>query len=240
MNIGANPNYLRAVELSRAPYTWVVADDDDFDFSDCDDVIAAIEDGEVDLISVGAPGRSGWTPGRTSMGALVARRARIFFVFTFMPNTIFRTGLFDEPSFSEGYRLVEALYPHFPFVRRQIERDASVHVSRREVVIRGGDTVPESALYWFERWVRCCSTIADRRLRHEAVYEPCQGRVRWFAWLAGMINQERIHNPERVWRELAALALGLRRGQLLMLALAAPIALVPPSVQPRHPTWRGR
>jgi len=239
-NIGANPNYLRAVEGARAPYTWVLADDDEFDFSDCDDVIAAIEEGEVDLISVGAPARQGWAPGRTSMGALVAQRARVFFVFTFMPNTIFRTQLFDDASFSEGYRLVDALYPHFPFVRRQVERDASLHVSQGEIVIRGGKTVPGSELYWFERWVRCCATIADRSLRHSAIYETRDSRARWLGWLSVSVAQERLHFPERVWHELTSLAMVLRGEQLMALVLVAPLALVPQGLYAQLKALRGR
>jgi glycosyltransferase involved in cell wall biosynthesis len=34
-NIGSSPNYLRAVELSSSNYTWVLCDDDTFDFSNC-------------------------------------------------------------------------------------------------------------------------------------------------------------------------------------------------------------
>src|SRR5690349_20144371 len=35
-NVGFGANYLRAIELARAPYTWILADDDDYDFSDAD------------------------------------------------------------------------------------------------------------------------------------------------------------------------------------------------------------
>src|SRR4051812_28649789 len=53
VNIGLGPNYLRGVELSDARYSWILSDDEDFDFSDCSDVIEAIEEGEVDLFSLG-------------------------------------------------------------------------------------------------------------------------------------------------------------------------------------------
>ncbi|MDQ3434442.1 MAG: glycosyltransferase [Actinomycetota bacterium] len=230
MNIGANPNYLRAVELSRAAYTWVVADDDDLDFSDCEDVVAAIEDGEVDLISLGAPGREDWAPGRTSMGALLSRAARVFFVFTFMPNTIFRTELFDEEIIAEGYALVPALYPHFAFFRKQVERDASVLISKREIVVRRGRTVPGSELFWFHRWVRCCSTIVDPSVRRDAIYEVRATRGEWLRSLTVSVIQERLHFPERLWGELAGLAGVLRGRQLAALVLVAPIGLVPRSV----------
>ena len=233
MNIGANPNYLRAVELSRAPYTWVVADDDDLDFSDCEDVVSAIEEGEVDLISLGAPGREDWAPGRTSMSALLSSAARVFFVFTFMPNTIFRTELFDDDAISEGYALVPALYPHFAFFRKQVERDASVHVSAREIVVRRGRTVPGSELFWFSRWVRCCSTIEDPSLRRAAIYEVRATRGEWVRALMFSVLQEHLHFPERLWGELAGLAGVLRGRQLAALVLVVPVAVVPGSMLAR-------
>ena len=52
-NIGANPNILRAVETSNSIYTWIICDDDFYDFSDCLDIIDAINSEKFDLISPG-------------------------------------------------------------------------------------------------------------------------------------------------------------------------------------------
>ena len=37
-NIGGNANILRAVETSKGKYTWILADDDEYDFAGCNDV----------------------------------------------------------------------------------------------------------------------------------------------------------------------------------------------------------
>ena len=226
-NIGGGPNYLRAVETSRAPYTWVLADDDELDFGDCGDVLAALEDGSTELICVGGPGRDGWPAGRTSLRTLVAEGRRVFHVLTFVPSLIFRTELFDDRDLSDGYRFVDDLYPNFPFVRRQVERDAGVLVSRREILLRGGVTLPSSHLYWFLRWVRCCASIADPELRRAAIYGKNATRRDWVVDLGAAYAQERLYFPERTGREVAELLL-LLDGDQRMIALAlAPIAFVP-------------
>lgn len=226
-NVGASGNYLRAVEMASTPYAWVLCDDDELDFSDCDDVIAAIEQDAVDLISVGAPGREDWTPGTTSCRALMARGGRVFYVFSFTPNTIYRTELFDEPSLSEAYRTIDTLYPHLAFVRRQIERDASLHVSRNQIVRRGGITVPSSHLFWFVRWVRCCVAFRERELRRVTIYETQPRRSWWLIDLASGVAQEKLYFPERVWPEVGELVLRLRGRQRLAALAAATLALVP-------------
>ncbi len=64
-NIGAEANYLRALETMERPYGWVLCDDDDLDFSDCDDVIAAIWRARSTWSPSGRPrGRTGRAGGR--------------------------------------------------------------------------------------------------------------------------------------------------------------------------------
>ena len=232
-NIGGGPNLLRAIEIARAPYTWILCDDDEFDFSDCSDVIQTLMAGEVDLICVGGPGREDWKPGQTTLGELAASGERVFYVLTFIPSTIFRSELFDERALTVGYKSIDNLYPTFDFVRRQVERSASVHVSNNLLVLRRGVAVPGSALYWLLRWVRCCSTIEDQRLRHAAVYSTTPRRRHWLMVLASAIAQERLYFPRRVTAEVLELGALLRGEQRLALALFAPLAFIPAGVYER-------
>src|SRR5436190_11169841 len=57
-NIGGLANYLRGIELAEAKYTWVICDDDSFDFSKAADIFAEIAKGETDIISVGVEGHA--------------------------------------------------------------------------------------------------------------------------------------------------------------------------------------
>ena len=226
-NIGGGANTLRAVEIARAPYTWILCDDDELDFSACADVVEALEAAEVDLISLGAPGREHWPSGQTTLQTLADAGARVLWVFTFLPNTIFRTELFDDDARAEGYRLIGDLYPNFGFLRRQLERDAPVLVSGREIVKRGGLGVPVSELFWFLRWVRCCSTITEPQRRREAIDSADATRGQWLIRRAASIAQEKLAFPERARAEVGELLLLLRGGQRVRLLLLAPLVLVP-------------
>lgn len=225
-NIGAPANVLRAVELATAPYTWIVADDDEWDFSDCDDVVAALEEAQVDLISVGAIGRENWTPGRTTLGALERTGAAVHWVFSFMPNTIFRTERFDEDALHEGYELVDTLYPHLGFIQRQVERDAPLHISRNLLVRRGGDTFHGNELWWFVRWTRACAVIPDAAVRRRQLTGPYPGRG-WVVWMGSIILAERLLAPDRAREAVAELLVRLRGRQRLLVIVASSVLAVP-------------
>lgn len=228
-NIGAEANYLRALESLTLPYGWVLCDDDDFDFSDCDDVIAAIGEGEVDVLSVGAPGREEWAGGLTTMGRLRDQDLRIYGVFTFMPNTIYRTAVIDAAALIDGYRNITNLYPTFPFVRRLIERDAPVHISRRMLVHRRGRTVPISWLHLFVRWVRCASTLPEAE-RRAIVRDPAMRRRGELRAYGVAILHEKLHRPQAVGGELWELIRLLRGTPRMLIVGLAPLSLIPTPV----------
>ena len=226
-NIGGNANLLRAAELSEGTYTWILADDDYYDFEDCDDVLRELQAGEVDLICVGGA-REGWEPGRSSVQALSAAGRRFWWTVAFLPSMIFRTELFDSRALSEGYRLADDLFPHFAFYRRQAERDASVHVSRRVLVLRAGDPgVPSSPLYWLRGWARSCGVIASPQQRRQAIYEIAQTPAAWWRLVVATVAIERLYHPERVWRLVLELSAALVGRQRAALPLAVVTALAP-------------
>lgn len=228
VNVGSGPNFLRAVELAHATYVWVLADDDEFDFSDCNDVIETLREAQVDLIAVGGPEPLEWPTGRTSMQALSEGGQRPFYVLSFIPSVIFRRQLFDTSAIVAGYLRVGDLYPQFPFLVRQLDRDASVQVCRRQMVHRTRVTVPNSLLWWMVRWVRCCQELGDRQRIREGVLELNAGRLAWWIWmLPSAVAVERLEHPERAWDEAAELALTLKGRLRVVALLALPVALGP-------------
>ena len=239
-NIGGGPNFLRAVELSRGRWTWVLADDDRLDFSGCEDVVAALEDDAVDLIAVGAPGMEDWPSGRSTLRALWAEGRRVLFALTFIPSLVFRTELFSDRDMSDGYRHVELLYPQFPFLRRRLEEDAPIHVAASPIVEREGVTLPEGPLWFYLRWACNCLTIQDPADRRRAIYDTGLSRRHWAATHVQAVMLERAWFPDRVRGELVELVRVLRGAQRLVLLAAAPLTLAPPAAFDRLWRWNRR
>jgi glycosyltransferase involved in cell wall biosynthesis len=233
-NIGACANYLRAVELSESLYTWILCDDDTFDFTDCLDVVDAIQRGSVDLIHTGAPGEFGWERGITTTSATLTKNGtHYFWVFSFVPSLIFKTECFDSECIAKGYRISVNSYPHFEFLKQSVRDNYSIYVSKREIVDRGRDDSYLSGLTWFTLWVNNCRTIEDGKLRRAAVYElgdTARKRSRWLKNLALWIIEEKANAPERVVRQIGQLLLGFSTDQLLLLSLISPLVFIPAPV----------
>jgi hypothetical protein len=134
-NIGGNANILRAVEVSNGKYTWILADDDEYDFSECNDVFEMIIGGKVDLIHVGAHTDVAWDfGGRLETPRNLLKDGYPFFRFSsFVPCNIFKTASF-YPYIVSGYDNIPNSYPHMPFLLSFFEKDKIIYLSQRQIV----------------------------------------------------------------------------------------------------------
>lgn len=223
-NIGLGGNFLRAAELSGKPYAWIIGDDDEWDFSRCEDVVAVVRSGAADLIGVGAPGQQSWERGlHTTTQALRRKGSRYFFTFSFVSNTLFSTDLLNSKVVASGYRNSDTLYPQFPMLERALEDDRSIYLSRHVITRRKGVTDFSGVLNWFTGWIRAASRLDDPALQHEVIYEARESKTAWFLHLAGAIVAERLERPAHLRQHAAAVAPhlgGMQRLALVFMALA--------------------
>lgn len=178
LNIGGNPNYLKAIELSATQYTWVLCDDDFLDFSQCDDIIQAIESDSFDLIEVGATERRSWPRGTgTSAKTLVDKGLDYFFAMSFFPAYIFRTSLFDSSCFCWGYKHIDDLYPQFDFLNKSVSHDFSIYLAQNRIVTRNEvNDHAFSPFAWYASWVTSCRSISDSTHRAQAIEDATASR----------------------------------------------------------------
>lgn len=229
-NIGACANYLRAVELSTSTYTWVLCDDDLFDFAECEDVISALESEEFDLISLGSPGQFRWERGlRTTSRELIRRGARFYGVFTFLPGVIFRTDKFDSECMAKGYRNIINSFPHFEFIKKAARENFRVYVSKRQIIHREDretESLP-SALYHLRVWTNCIATIEDPHLRKTAMDRTAPTLMKWPVSIADAIVQEKLNRPGAVMSQMPDLLVNFGPRQRLLLLLLSPLVAIP-------------
>lgn len=174
-NIGGLANYLRAIELAEADYTWVICDDDSFDFSRADDLFQEITAGKTDVISAGVHGHN-LTPGSRGNLLEFAMREPFFFCHSFVPSMIFRTALFHSQSLREGYDNIETMFPHFPFLIRITEANASIYVSRNKI-IQKSNNVGYSTFRFMSGWLKSCRRIALPELKKKVLGEVFGGKM---------------------------------------------------------------
>lgn len=230
-NIGGNANILRAVETSRSTYTWIVCDDDNYNFSDCVDVIETIHSEKFDFISLGAPGQYEWERGLkiTSM-ELIERGSKYYHVFTFVPGFIFRTSLFDSFCILEGYANISNIYPQFPFINKSVEENFSIYISKKKIIKRGTENQADfSGLFWMKSWLNSCGMIKDKKIRNKSMCEDTSG-TSFLKRVIISISSEKINdNDSKVMIEFLAAfinSFGFSKEELFLI-LIAPMIVIP-------------
>jgi glycosyltransferase involved in cell wall biosynthesis len=224
-NIGGNNNYLRAVELSKALYTWILCDDDNYDFSRVSGVIEAIESCQYDIIYVGsrAPKHLGWKDfGATTAGQLVKEGARYHRALCFYPAMIFKAQQWDHECFINA----AYLFPSILFINKSVRDEYSIYIAESEIVIRFEGTAPEiSPLYLYKEWVINAAKIKDVRLRESVIYQWTDEGflITMFFWVA----LEKTLKREGFSRRIIDIFFGYTLKQRLKFILLVPVMIIP-------------
>lgn len=235
-NIGGLANYLRAIELAKAKYTWVICDDDSYDFSKFGDILAELERGEADIVSVGVTGHA-LTPGTRSRLYDYSLQETLFLSHSFVPSMIFRTSLFDPDCIRAGYDNIDTMFPHFPFMIRVAEANCSIYVSREKVIIKSNN-VGYSTFRFMTGWIKSCRRISSATLREKVQGEVFSGD-NFRKTLVFSLLTERQFRPTKFraeFRDLCAEAARTDRIVWLQLMFFWPFLLLPEFVH--RALWR--
>ena len=224
-NIGGDYNYLRAVELSASRYTWILCDDDDYNFSQCEGVIEAIECCRFDHIYVAS--RSSVQLGYPGFGAvrstqLTLEGARYHRALAFWPSLIFRTEWYCTYCFANA----PYLFPSFKFINKTLTHNHMIYVAEYPIVIRGeAATSEQSPMILYKEWVVNAGLIEDHKLRRYVIEQwTDKGFMRTlFFWIA----VDRANRTPGYWKRLVDIMFAFTPGQRLKLLLLLPVMIVP-------------
>lgn len=224
-NIGGDYNFLRAVELSTSRYTWILCDDDDYDFSNAQDVISAIESCMYDHIYVASRSsvQLGWKGfGEVRAQQLIIAGARVHRACAFWPSLIFRTEWYDTDCFAPAPHL----FPSFKFISKMIEHNHMIYVSEHPIVIRGEVCASEQfPLKLYKEWVENAALINDNNLRRYVIEQwTDKGFMKTLCfWIA----VDRAKRTEGYWKRLVDILFALAPIQKLKFMALLPVMIIP-------------
>lgn len=169
-NIGGNANILRAVETSESKYTWILGDDDNYDFSTVDDVIDAVVSDKYDFIYVTScllptnkknPSDKSLndileeennitSTNKTSSREIHVRelidimKGKYFMDMAFISAYIFRTDSYDSNTLIQAYDNVPNFFPQFAFISKSVDENYFVYKSKNDIIIQGDNPDTDS------------------------------------------------------------------------------------------------
>ena len=226
-NIGGLANYLRAIELAEAKYTWVICDDDSFDFTQAADIFDELRAGKTDIVSVGVAGHP-LPAGQRGHLRTFAAQHDVFWSHSFVPSMIFRTELFDANCLRSGYDNIDTMFPHFPFMIHVAESDCSIYVSREKVITKSNN-VGYSTFRFMSGWLKSCRRFTSPQLRAKAISEVFGGQnfLKTLLFSILMERQFRAAHCRDEFRDLRAEAARTDRLIWSKLLLFSPLMLMP-------------
>lgn len=224
-NIGGDYNYLRAVELSKSDYTWVLCDDDNYDFSNVEAAIEAILSRKYDLLYVASrdSDQLDWNDyGETSTRKLLEAGTKYYRGCTFWPALIYRTVLYDNDSFFHA----PSIYPSFNFINKSVNDDFYMYVSQYQIVIRTHASTSEVApLFMYNEWVKNAAKISDTRLRYKVIEDRTdKGFIKSLCfWIA----LDKANRTPGYWKRLVDIFFAVTPCQKMKFLLLLPVMIVP-------------
>ncbi len=175
-NVGLSGNIARAFSCANMDYVWVIGDDDVYDFSNWNEVEAAIENNER-LICI-------------ARYALPEERkaslAHQFLQLTFITGGIYSTKLITDTTIHNAYDSIYTLFPHLCFAISLINAGGHVYVVDKAISDNGfefekrdysytrgakaAEVMPRSqSMSWITGYCNALSLLKDEKLKHACI-----------------------------------------------------------------------
>lgn len=202
-NIGLGANILRAFELPETEYVWILADDDTYDFSQVDDVVEVMKEGEVDLIHVGAIATEPWPVGGEyiSPHAAYNRGYPYFRYSSFIPCNIFKVKSFVS-SLIDGYNNIVNCYPHIPFLIHLFENNGIMYCARNRMVHAGIGAQNYNTYILSKWWLGSCYLAKDKDTRRKMLFDQFRhtnGRPSKIECMYEVIKRGKSNGQDIIW-----------------------------------------
>jgi glycosyltransferase involved in cell wall biosynthesis len=170
VNLGGGcENYIHAIEYCDTEYMWILADDDEYDFSNFDDVKEAILNSSVDVIQVGAHDDGAWNWGcYKTPRELYAAGYSYFKYSSFLPCTIFKYSYFSK-YIKDAYNAISYQYPHYPCLMAAFENDVKIYVSKKRVLTAIWGNQTYGAYVCFRGTLLASLSLKSKKERREAL-----------------------------------------------------------------------
>lgn len=188
VNIGADANNLRAIELSITPYTWIICDDDIIDLTKMEDVWDNICNGLVDAVSIGVNGHPTLPPGchRILWDSNPELSASLLLHHTFTPAGIFRTEIAKE-MLRPCLKNLNTLFPQFPLWNMLVTSDHLIYVSADKPITKGHRT-SYSQLEFIRSWIICSKLDVWAKIRNQIIHKVVTHKTLLYAYLVDQKN----------------------------------------------------
>lgn len=218
-NIGGNANIARCYEMAKAPYVWVVCDDDSFKWDAWPEIENALKTNEYDLLL---------TTKRDLRNT--SDIARIFKQSTFVPACIYKTSLITDGVLINIYNNLLFLFPHLALMSKVFNKKGRIFLPQGEIMdvcnydqahsgdgnyTRGNNEyVPKyrKDMFWTVGVIISTQLIEDKKLRNYildhlgghgfCMYVIAAFRQNYKFYGSSKLNEQLVRNSLDLWHSV--------------------------------------
>lgn len=185
LNIGGNANITQGFRTSTSEYTWLLADDDSYDFSVCNDVVEAILSSKYDIIHVCSAHlpsnkKEGQEKDLTEIIEEVNEdreihakdlvniiKGKYFMDLAFIPSYIFKTELITSDDIIKAYDNVPNFFPQFALISKSVNENFLIYRAKKDLIIQGENPENDSQhtytyTKFYEGWLHSGLMLNDK------------------------------------------------------------------------------
>lgn len=187
INLGISGNIIRAMELARKKWLWVLCDDDDFDWNNWNEIEQALDSDDYDIV------HTTYTEGFRSeeYSYLINEEA-------FIPTCIYNTKHITPLTMQNAYAMAYTLLPHHAIGCKVINEKGRIFVPQKRCVLQGVDDklnfirMPRKGIFHkiddyqlLAGYVGAYKLIEDEKVRNQCCDVLClgnnfSGSMDWF------------------------------------------------------------
>ncbi len=198
-NIGGNANIVKAFEMAEKKYLWVLCDDDEFDFSNWNELEAALT-ADYDVVLT--------RKSDNDIGAL-------FYAATFVPACIYKTKFITDTTISNAYDNVRNFFPHLAVFAKFLNDNSKIFIPSKNIVeigcknavtdnlLRGQNKneVPYTKrnMFFTVGYINSTELIFDKRKRTEIIENLRQNQSTLFGLFMSMIKENHFLRENSKW-----------------------------------------
>lgn len=224
-NIGGNANICRAFEMSEKEYIWVLCDDDEFNFSNWNEIKQAILSDKYDMI---------FTINHLTNTSTPNTIPALLFLSAFVPGCIYRSKNITSDLIINMYGCINTWYPHaIPSIDILVNNNGSYFIPKENIVLRvavddlkgevfhrGQNEEKEhpdlSRMFWHVGYMKVLRFVHDKRKRKQLVETVTF--TEWFdktgkEYIRYVLNHNAIYknnNIDNYWDIFRSISSGLK------------------------------
>ena len=188
-NIGGNANITQGLRTSTLEYTWLLADDDNYDFTDCDDVISAVLSSKYDFIHVSSPllptnKKENQEKDLTeiieeininreihAVDLVHHIKGKYFMDLAFISSYIFKTELLGSDEIINAYDNVPNFFPQFALISKTVNENLFMYRAKHDLIIQGDNPENDAEhtytyTKFYEGWLNSGLMLEDKKIRN--------------------------------------------------------------------------